>query len=274
MRIFHAFNSRHIVFSIELEKADRMADADMDAFENTSFRIMLPDTIRAFEDLHPDSWALIVVLALHPFITHSLTLSFPVSQHLAHAVPFSIYPIDFRLYPKHGRRGDASASKSLVACPIKADAKSAFVCMIQDEKNRPDIFLHISNSSEWHRPQRCRSWMDSNFSFLESVGLENPACRICLFNTDIFSMFKSSPCLPSSPFVELIGSLLCADFLGIGTVVLPVELKSEQAQLAPLAMVTNLFAVVGIQLSLLAVNEAEVKKGGDLLQSSSFLSPK
>jgi hypothetical protein len=267
MRIFHAFNTTRIVFSIEFEKMDRMASADMDGFENTSFRIMLPDTIRAFEDLHPDSWAIIVVLALHPYITHSLTLSFPVSQHLAHALPFNIYPIDFRLYPKPRHIG----RKSLVACPIKADAKSAFVCMIQDEENRPDIFLHLSNSSEWHRPQRWVSLMDSNFSFLESVGLENPKCRICLFNTDIFSMFKSSPCLPSSPFVELIGSLLCADSVGIGTVVLPV---AEHARLEPLAMVTNLFAVVGIQLSLLPINEAEVKKGEYLLQSSSFLSPK
>jgi hypothetical protein len=264
MRIFHAFNNTHIMFSMELEKTDRLLlDEDMDGFENTNVRIMLPDTIKAFEDLHPDNWALIVVLALHPYITHSLTLSFPVSQQFANALPFNIYPIDFRLLAK--KRRDNGLENSRVACPIEADPKSAFLCLIQDEHKRPDIFLHLSNWSEWHRPHHSASRMDSNFAFMEAVGLENLACRICLINTDIFSMFKSSLRLRSAPFVYLIGSVMCSDSLNITSLVLPVDASNKA--LAPLAMVTNLFAVLGIHLSLQVVSEADVRKGGEMLQN-------
>ena len=40
---------------------------------------MLPDAVRHFRDIHADTWALLVILAVHPFVGSRLELSFPVS---------------------------------------------------------------------------------------------------------------------------------------------------------------------------------------------------
>ena len=68
-----------------------------------SFGFMVPELLHNFDALHPDIWALIIILALFPFVTSELNLSFSVSSAFADAFATCgkhVYPVNPTLPPR------------------------------------------------------------------------------------------------------------------------------------------------------------------------------
>ena len=106
MQVKHFFNSKTHTISFSIEFSDEDIPAlyqttrSSSTMTHTQFRILLPDCIEGFESLHPDAWALIVLLVVFPFVKKELTLSFGVSSLFAETYSRSgkqIYPINTSL---------------------------------------------------------------------------------------------------------------------------------------------------------------------------------
>ena len=90
MRIVHEFtpaSPRSVTFELHLDDDDvtrvHMGRSQHELVRR-SFRIMLPDVVQHMDDLPRDTWALVVILIVHPFVGSRLTLPFSVSPALAY----------------------------------------------------------------------------------------------------------------------------------------------------------------------------------------------
>jgi hypothetical protein len=214
MKINHFFNKHFVEFEITEPETLYFLNRKNETLllENTSFRIMLPECYTDFTYLHPDIWAIIVILALFPFINDSLTLSWSVSPKLAKLVPFEIKPINHLLdsHPLY--------NTDVKCCSTYADHKSLYYSLTNIDDNV--YYIHLNN---WNQIQREIIWnYDKQYLFLEYLGTQRK--KIYIVNTNLYSTFSthSLPCGIS----YIIGCLLMVPVLKISEIIVLYKRKT------------------------------------------------
>ena len=167
-----------------------------------SFRVMLPDAIRDFHDIHPDTWALLVVLAVHPFVGNRLELSFSVSAEFARVYALSrirIEPIDQTLV---ARRSAATGHTKMVA--FNGRPHSAVVAAMMGIAN--SVLCYVDH---WNAATRVMNCSDNVYAQLD--GMMEKGFQAKIVKTDVQTLVEPPG------FATLLGSalgcvLLCEAF--------------------------------------------------------------
>lgn len=216
MQIKHFFNSKThtISFSIQLAEDETPAiynDTRKSAqLRNTHFRMLLPDKIDGFECLHPDQWALIILLTVFPFVKSDLRLSFAVSSTFATAYNCSgkhIFPIDPTLEPYGGSNRPALRPSVAFNGRVHSFTTAAILGTSSSliALNHWDSIVGERSSPY---PQ------DALFYALDN--LEEKGYDVHVVKTDIQSLYE--PYGFAHPLTSTVGAILLSDVLGLDSV--------------------------------------------------------
>ena len=189
------------------------------ALAHRTVRFLLPDAIPSFENVHPDLWALVVLLFVHPFIHKELKLSFVVSRTFADAVKaashgtLNVFPVDSELVPRqpesststspHPRRPSVAFNGRVHSTTIATMLGSASAQLVSvDHMNAT-----VGERTSPYPPDALYYSMDR---------MERKEFRVAMVKTDVESM-----CEPFGfvhPLTACVGNVLLADALGLNAV--------------------------------------------------------
>ena len=155
MRIVHRWIDapRGVEFRIHRDADDRECSGRCTLTRYT-FEYALPDDITAFDAVHADCWALLIALAVLPFVGSRMDLSFPVSAEFAGVFALSgraVQPVDATIpvlqftpdYDDHRFVAFNAGVHSTLAAALLPTVKTT-LCYMQ-HRNRPGRQLHRSD---------------------------------------------------------------------------------------------------------------------------------
>jgi hypothetical protein len=216
MHVKHHWDSaaHTVVFHIQLSEPEQPAVYNSPRYgarlAQPSFRILLPDRIAHFDDVHPDVWGLIVLLALFPFVKTELHMSFAVSSGFAEcyraATAKDVLPVNPTLVPHTSTPAAAHASVA-----FNGRVHSFTTAVVLGGATRLVAMDHWDSM----RGERASPYpSDALYSALDTM--ESQGYRVCMVKTDVQSLYE--PFGFVHPLSSIIGNLLLADALQLSSV--------------------------------------------------------
>lgn len=214
--------SHTVVFTIQPEDSAALVHRTSrrcTTVQHKSFRLLLPDCIPSFADVHNDVWALLVLLVVFPFVRDELHLSFGVSR--AFSLAYSdvggkrIYPVDPALEP-HKRVG------SVPSVAFNGRVHSFVTAAVLGRSARLVAIDHWDSiTGERTSPY------PPDVLYYALDNMEHQGHRVSLVKTDIQSLYE--PYGFAHPITSVVGSLLLMDVWGLRSVHLGCRLDDLSA---------------------------------------------
>ena len=216
MQVTHTYNpSAHtVLFHIRTENTTptplvHRTPRRCTTLKESTFRILLPDSIESFDTIHNDVWALVVLLVVFPFVRTELRLSFGVSKEFALGYSEhcgkSIVPIN----PVLAQRTASHPSHPSVA--FNGRMHSFLTAVVLGPSSRLVAMDHwdsmLGERTSPYPPDVLYYAMDK---------MESKGHRVCLLKTDIQSLYE--PYGFVHPITSVLGNVLFADALQLGSV--------------------------------------------------------
>lgn len=215
MLVKHFFNSKTHTISFSIHLTDEEVPVYNNARSSSTlskghFRILLPDKIDGFECLHPDQWALIILLVVFPFVKTELRLSFAVSSAFAVAYRHSgkdIYPVNPSL--DSFMRSEHPRLRPSVAFTGRVHSFTTAAIL------GPSSYLVALNHWDSLVGERTSPYPEDAL-FYSLDHMEEKGYNVQVVKTDIQSVFE--PYGFVHPLTSAIGSILLSNILGIDSV--------------------------------------------------------
>lgn len=248
MRISHTWLAHSIQFTIHCELEETPAHVHTPRYftkllnDYTSgqptFRFLLPDAISDFEAVHPDLWALVVILAVYPFLTTSLQLSWSVSAGLAEAFHQAtggktLSPVDTSIKPRLGGDVDENGEKRSIGVAYNGRLHAFMTAAVVGQDAKLVAIDH------WNARQGTRtSPYPADGLYYALDVMEKKQYHVSMVKSDIESLCE--PFGFPHPLTPACAPVLLADALQLHTVALGsrlYDLRAFQHPRQPLSMI-------------------------------------
>ena len=193
----------------------------------STFRFLLPDCIINFDGVHPDLWALVILLVVYPFIKTELRLSFSISSSFALAFNEStgkrLVPVDSTIQCRMQSCKDSQDKKQTFSgVAFSGRVHSYAVAAIMGHSTRLVALDH------WNAPPLLRtSPYPSDGLYYALDTMESKGFHVSMVKTDVASLCE--PYGFPHPLTPTCGPVMLADALDLHSVALGSRLYDVRA---------------------------------------------
>jgi hypothetical protein len=239
MRVYHKWQNHSVLFTVECDVDELPArfltnrsyctmTRSRSVTGESTFRFLLPDCIVNFDGVHPDLWALVILLVVSPFIKDELRLSFSISSSFALAFNEStgkrIVPVESTIQPRmHHRKYESDADRRMFCgAAFSGRVHSYAVAAIMGQSTRLVALDH------WNAPTLLRSSPYPSDGLYYSLDtMESKGFHVSMVKTDVASLCE--PYGFPHPLTPACGPVMLADALDLHSVALGSRLYDVRA---------------------------------------------